>query len=343
MANRQSQEKTRAEEVRTRRQESRKQSQRMPFGSSATRKNSSRRAPVTRLKVSTPPVINHHRNKVRVPLKQKRAELQLPASLKLHFGWRLVSGAVFILSLAIVISFSSLSAFEVSTINLEGAQRLDAASIFEQLDIFGESIIKLQPENIAEEISNSFPSLSGVQVFVGLPASVRIKVIERQPLVLWQQENQALWIDAEGVLFPIRGDADVPLTVIASSDPPGNPEASDGEVEDQMESLTATADEMALSPHDQPTYPSTTPEFVKSILSIRNHVPEGSNLQYDPLFGLGWQDPRGWMVYFGKDADQIDVKITEYDTIVAALHEKNLQPALISVEYMYAPFYRLEQ
>jgi len=341
MANRQPNEQSRAEQVRSRRQDSRKQSKKIPFGSSATRKSSKYRTPVTRRKVSIPPVINRQRNKVRVPLKGKSAELHLPASLRLLFGWRLVSGVIFFLSLAIVVSFSGLTAFEVSAVNLEGAQRLDAEMISAQLDIYGESIIKLRPEDIAQKISDRLPSLSDVKVFVGLPAAVRLVVVERQPLVLWQQESQSLWIDAEGIMFPVRGEADVPMSVIASSDPPGAP--SENEDVDPEIPATDTADEPVFSPHDQPTYPITTPEFVKSILSIRNHVPEGSSLLYDPLFGLGWQDPQGWMVYFGRDADQIGVKIAEYNTILAALKEKNLQPALISVEYLHAPFYRLEQ
>jgi cell division septal protein FtsQ len=343
MAKRQSNdEKSRAEQIRARRQQSRKGSQKNIFGNSVTRKRTTYQAPVTRRKMSTPPVIKRKKNKVHVPLNRKGAELHLPALSRLQLGWRLVSGAIFFLSLAVVFSFSSLSAFRVDAVNLEGAQRLDPQTILANLDVQGQSIIKLQPKEIADEIQNRFPGLNGVRVSVGLPASVNIKVVERQPLILWQQTDQSLWIDAEGVMFPVRGEAEVTLTVMASGDPP-QAKPAEAEVETEEESSEEVVNELESIEIEEVGFPTTPLAFVKTLLSIRDYVPEESFLQYDPQFGLSWQDPGGWMVYFGRDTEQIDIKLAEYNTILAALREKDLTPALISVEYLYAPFYRLEQ
>ena len=79
------------------------------------------------------------------------------------------------------------------------------------------------------------------------------------------------------------------------------------------------------------------------MLSLVDYLPEGNTLNYDPQYGLGWRDPQGWLIYFGKDISNIDMKLAEYETIIAELQAKNLRPALISIEYLYAPFYRLEQ
>ena len=87
----------------------------------------------------------------------------------------------------------------------------------------------------------------------------------------------------------------------------------------------------------------TTQEFVLGVLSLIEYVPEGGYLQYDPQYGLGWQDPQGWLVYFGQDITNIEVKLAEYQSIVAELQQKGLYPALISLEYLHAPFYRLER
>jgi len=89
--------------------------------------------------------------------------------------------------------------------------------------------------------------------------------------------------------------------------------------------------------------PSADPQFVASVLKLRSLIPAGAALLYDPENGLGWTDERGWQVYFGTDLSQIDVKLVEYEQIVAVILERNLQPSLISVEYIHAPFYRLEQ
>jgi hypothetical protein len=336
----QSDEKSRADKVRARRQKSRKDTRVNLFGNNASRKQSSYKAPVTRRKNASLPVVNHQRRKVNVPLKSKGAELQLPAFPRIQLGWRLISGAVFLLSLFVIISFSSFSTFKVTTISLEGAEHLGEEALLSQLDLMGRSILKVQPKELQARIEESFPGLSSVHVSVELPASVSIQVTERHPLILWQQEGRAYWIDAEGVIFPPSGKAEVPLTVNANSDPPAAPTSEEQESAEVPESHEDELETELES--NSPTATRTTPAFVQGILALTEYVPQGSFLQYDPGFGLGWQDPRGWLVYFGKDTTDIKLKLAEYETIVATLTEQNLTPSLISLEFIDAPFYRLE-
>lgn len=338
----------RADKLRTLRKNRSQAPAQAPIKSSATRKQTKYRVPVTRRATPSMPVISHKRNKVHVPLKSKGAELHLPAFPRLQIGWRLISGAIFLLSLAVVISFSSLSAFEVSAIDLHGALRLDSKSIFSQLDLAGKSIIEVKPKEVVSDIAELFPSLSRVRVSASLPANVTVRVDERQPIILWQQPNASLWMDAEGVLFPIRGEAEVALTVMANGAPPSvpapNQESEDIEEtqEENSSEFSAEAELLAQSLLGNPSYPRTTPEFVLGILTLGQYVPEGSYLQYDPQFGLGWQDPQGWLVYFGRDISNIDIKLAEYQNILAALNAKGISPSLISVEFLHAPFYRVE-
>jgi cell division protein FtsQ len=334
MANRPSENKSRAEQVRARRQQSQKKTQKAPsIGPSATRKQPARQAPVTRrTPTQTVPVINRPHNKVNVPLKTKGAEVQLPAFPKIHLGWRLISGAIFLLSLAGVITFSSLGTFSVSAINLEGAERLTSDIVMSQIGVSGMSIVKIDPQEIESRISEIFPSVASVKVSAGLPASLTIKIAERQPLILWQQEGNPLWIDAEGVMFVPRGEAEIPLAIVATGNPPAGLAAA--ETAEELAEVDSAA--MAAS------LPRTTPEFVEAAFALKAYLPEGSTLQYDSEFGLGWQDPSGWLVYFGNDLNNIDLKLVEYQTIIAELQAKNLTPALISLEFLYAPFYRLE-
>ena len=59
--------------------------------------------------------------------------------------------------------------------------------------------------------------------------------------------------------------------------------------------------------------------------------------------GLGWQDPQGWDVFFGADLNDIEMKLLVYDAIVAYVLREGIQPELISVEFVHAPYYRLER
>ena len=339
MANRQSDDKSRAERVRARRQQSQKKPKISTTGPSATRKQAVRSVPVTRRAGTSTPMVKRQGRTMDVPLKSKGAMLQIPALPNLHIGWRFISGAIFALSLAVVITFSSLGTFKVSAVELEGAERLTSETLNAQLGLSGTSIIKVKPDELETQITELFPGLSSVEVSVGLPASVTIKVIERQPLVAWYQDGTTYWIDVEGIMFPVLGETAIDQTVYATGNPPAAyiPSSEDSEETDVEGQDSSESSLEIVGPN------ATTPEFVQGILALLTYIPEGSALQYDPQYGLGWQDPKGWLVYFGKDIENIDLKLTEYQTIIAKLSEANLTPALISLEFLHAPFYRLER
>ncbi len=275
-----------------------------------------------------------------VPLKSKGAMLQIPALPRLNIGWRFISGAIFALSLAVVITFSSLGTFKVGAVNLEGAERLTSETLTAQLGLTGKAIISVQPDELETQITELFPELSSVKVSVGLPASVTIKVVERQPLMAWYQDGITYWIDVEGVLFPASGETPVNQTVYATGNPPA---AYVPPAEDTEEETTAEEPEQSESLPGNAVQRATTPEFVQGVMTLLTYLPENSALQFDPEYGLGWQDPQGWLVYFGKDIENIDLKLIEYQAIIAKLSEENLTPALISLEFLHAPFYRLER
>jgi hypothetical protein len=81
-------------------------------------------------------------------------------------------------------------------------------------------------------------------------------------------------------------------------------------------------------------------EFVQAMIALAPVVPNGMSLIYDPQHGFGWQDARGWTVYFGQDAKDISMKEVVYNSIVDDLTKKGVQPTLISVEFLNAPFYK---
>lgn len=334
MANRQPDETSRAEKVRARRQQSRTTTPKASVGNSATRKPKAHNVPVTRRPSTSAPVVTRKKHTTYVPLNKKGAELQIPAFPQVQFGWRFISGAIFMLSFAVVISFTSLSTFQIRTINLRGAQRLTAEAVLSQVDLVGSSIIRVDPENIKTRITEAFPGLKDVSITVSLPAGISIRVVERQPQILWQQESSNYWIDTEGIMFPVFGEAEVAHSVNASGDPPSPPEVFIPELDDETG---------LISHRLEASFPRTTPNFVEAVFSLSGYIPEETALEYDPQFGLGWRDPSGWLVYFGHDTNHIETKLTEYQMILASLEQQNIIPALISLEFLHAPFYRLEQ
>jgi phenylalanyl-tRNA synthetase beta subunit len=57
---------------------------------------------------------------------------------------------------------------------------------------------------------------------------------------------------------------------------------------------------------------------------------------------LGWNDSRGFQVYVGSDLQDITAKMNMIEEIVKTLTKANIQPTLISVEQINAPYYRLD-
>ena len=252
------------------RQQNQKHMPNKPFVSSATRKQTNRKVPVTRRTKTHPPMVKRQGRKVNVPLRTSGAEVQLPAFPQIRLSWRLISGAIFFLSLAVVLSFSSLNTFEVSAINLKGGNRLSSEAILSQMDMVGKTIISLKPGEIEQEIGKNFPSLKTIKVSAGLPASLNIQVTERVPIIHWQNDDSSLWIDDEGVTFPVRGEAETLLTIAAKGDPP---EITTIEESDE----TPTEEEQSILLEQR--YPRTSPEFVEGMLALSDYLPEEAVLQ----------------------------------------------------------------
>ncbi|MFZ3069644.1 MAG: FtsQ-type POTRA domain-containing protein [Anaerolineaceae bacterium] len=276
-----------------------------------------------------------YRRKVYVPTSTPGSEIRLPSIPNIKLGWRIVSGILVALAAVGLYMMKSSDMFEVSSVNLSGAQRISAEEITGKLNVTGKSIIEVIPSEVEGQILADFPDIKQVEVQVELPASFNIIIEERIPAVTWfDGDTASYWIDEQGFAFPIRGEATIPMAVHANGEPPRplgyvDPAAA-----------TLTGDEATIP---SSAGPSVDPDFVTTVLKLRNVIPAGTNLLYDQENGLGWLDPHGWQVYFGISTTQIDLKLAEYDKIVETILDKNLQPVLISLEFLHAPYYRLEQ
>ena len=72
------------------------------------------------------------------------------------------------------------------------------------------------------------------------------------------------------------------------------------------------------------------------------HVPPGKPSCIARM-GFGWNDPRGWRVYFGTTPNDVELKMRVYELMVSSLTQRGIRPALINVTYPTAPYYRMTQ
>ncbi len=248
--------------------------------------------------------------------------LQTPALPRIRVGWRLLSfflAAIF--GAGIYFAWTS-PVFRVPPAALTGNRMLTAEEIETVLHLNGAPVYFIVPADVENALRLNFPEIISVKVSVELPNKVLAAIVERQPVIRWEQDGAFAWVDAEGVIFRPRGEAEGLVVVGASGSPPAG-RKSEGD---------------PLAP-----VPYVAPQIVESIRLLYPHVPQGSVLLYDPKHGIGWVDGRGWTAWFGSNPEQTDMKLRVYAALVDSILQRGITPSFINVAYPSAPYYRVGQ
>ncbi len=251
-------------------------------------------------------------------------EVRMPAinvtsqSLK----WRLVSFCLSALVLAALAMIWNSSFMQAGQPQVTGNVRVSSAEIAAVLGATGQPSFLLVPSEMEKQLRINYPEIAAAQVSVGFPNVVSVHVVERTPVIAWQQANVYTWIDAEGVAFRPEGTADNLITVSSRAAPPVG-----------ISGLSAPAG---------PT-PYLSRGLVQAIEQLGPNVPAGETMLYDPRYGLGWTDSRGWQVFFGNASSDLGTKLNVYEALVSTLQQQGIAPAFISVQYANAPYYRMSQ
>lgn len=241
---------------------------------------------------------------------------------RLHTGPRLFSFILVTLLGAVLYLGFNLPQFRVVQAQVTGNQVLSAAEINAALNIASQPILLLVPSDLETRLRLNYPELIAVHVNVALPNVVSVYISERKPVIRWEQSGGYTWISEDGVAFRPRGENANLISVVALSAPP-----TDGNV----------------SPDPLTPAPFISSELVRAIEGLASHVPPGMTILYDAGFGLGWNDPRGWRVYFGTKASDVELKVRVYESLVNSLTQRGIRPALINVTYPTAPYYRMSK
>lgn len=250
------------------------------------------------------------------------AELRGISISRPNLGRRLPSFLlVALLGAALYFAFN-LPQLRVTEAQIAGSQIVSPAEINSALKIAGEPAFLLVPSRLETQLRLEFPEFVSVDVDVTLPNAVFVNVVERKPVIRWEQGASYTWISEDGVAFRPRGEVQGLVPVLAVSAPPI---------------------EVNVSPDPLTPAPFISPDMVRAIQGLAAHVPPGVTILYDQTFGFGWNDPRGWRVHFGTKGSDIELKMRVYESLVETLAQRGIQPAVINVTYPAAPYYRLSE
>jgi hypothetical protein len=250
---------------------------------------------------------------VDVPLSTPGAEIRLPAVPTVSNKWRVLSGVLTIGLLIGLILLIQSPFFQIRDIEMEGLERYTAGEITQAINLTGASIFFINPERVKQDLTLTYPGLSDVAVRLAWPAKVTISLEERKPVLAWSWDGHIRWVDQNGIAFePHTSDLDV-IQVNSTMLPPT--------VENRF----------------------VDPRLVDTVAALSTYLPEDVEMVFDQDHGLGWNDKRGWVVYFGFNDDDADQKMNVYLSLVEYLKGKGITPRVINVEYLDSPYFRMEQ
>lgn len=239
------------------------------------------------------------------------------------FNWRWVSLAIVLAILMVMVVIFTNPMFYVQRAEVGGLKYVPPEEVYADAGIARYHILFVDPAQVEKNVLQS-PSLESAQVSVGWPARVVITVREREPALVWEQGNDRYWVDVNGNLMQLRRDLPALVQVVNEGDAipfrcPG-PDCPGG-----------AADTPGIDP--------SVVLGAQQLKTLRSNI---DVLYYDPVRGLSYQDGRGWRGYFGVGTD-MDQKLRVYETIIADLTARGVQPAQVDVSNLTAPYYSVAQ
>jgi cell division septal protein FtsQ len=216
---------------------------------------------------------------------------------------------IVLVMLGLLVMFFTTPFFYVQSIGVAGLKYTTSEEIYTLTEVAGMHVFWVDPEQVRQGILRS-PTLADASVTLGWPPQmVQITVREREPALLWEQAGVVTWVDVQGRVMRQRADVPGLLRILAEADSLG----SDREV---------------------------PLEVVTGALQLKSARPAIDALRYNRVSGLGYNDGRGWTVWFGTGTNMPE-KLTMYEDLVSKLLARNLTPVEVNMMNADAPFYRV--
>ncbi len=246
---------------------------------------------------------------------QQGAEMQLPALPMVRVGPRLLSAALLLLLAWGLGEFLSAERFLVDSMNVTGNQLLSVAQIQSLVDFVGEGIFSIDPQVVVEALEQH-PEIVSAEVRLSMPNEIDVAITERTAALAWNDAGRTWWLSLDGLAFIPHG-ADEDLVRVETQQP-------------------------VLSISEQALTPAMAPEVIQNALVLSRELQDVNVLQYDPQYGFGFEDPRGWRVVFGVEGDMA-MKVRVYRVLAETIADQGIRVALVNMENQAAPYYKVKR
>ena len=260
-----------------------------------------------------------------------RAAFALPFPLN---GKTLVNVVVLaLLGWALIWLFTS-ERFYVRQVEAVGNHQVSSEVLSQVSGLQGYSVFWINPRRVSAQILEALPPIQSVQVrygFIGqggLAGWVRLHVQEHSTEIVWQVAGQDYWVDEEGALHEVRGQA---------ADAGGA--ASEAGAAESAEELSGPR---LLIRDLRPGQPlQVDVEALAGARQLARLLPEVRVLEYAPGTGLRLQHPRGWLVYLGTGENMVKKVGVLRAMEVEFAGDGAIQPTVVDLRFPESPYYRL--
>ena len=232
--------------------------------------------------------------------------------------WRVTSAFLFIMFSVILVLFFSGDLFYVRSVQVRGNDYLAREEVFAFSSIADHHMFWLDPEEIRSNVLRS-SSIADATVDLGWPPNlITMLVQERQPAIIWSEAGNETWIDIQGRIMPAR--AAMPDVIRVNV------------VVDAFEGPSDTLTDLKKLDKD----------VVRGALRLQEFLRPGTDLDYDPINGLGWTNDQGWQIWMGIDSSAgMNRKINEYQAYVNNLNSRGIEITELNIANPSAPFYKV--
>ncbi|GAC1429830.1 MAG: hypothetical protein PVS3B3_00510 [Ktedonobacteraceae bacterium] len=243
--------------------------------------------------------------------------------------WRILSffAIVVVVFLAINFAFTS-NAFRIEQVNVVGTHNAALIHNIQRMGMQGQNIFLVNVEGLKAKV-DGYPLVASTMVSKDWPNRLRVTVIERMPVLLWQTQHGIYSVDSQGVVIAPASEtvgADHLMTVVDTRN------GSKGQI---------------LNPGTHLSQADTV-----FAVDVFNHLPRIAGittfkLRYDfTSSGSSYvvQSPDGWLAYLGSahDSNPLDNRLIELQQIVSLAQQQQLTLATIDLRYGLHPIYTLK-
>lgn len=105
--------------------------------------------------------------------------------------------------------------FKVSEVMVEGTKLIDKQKI-EDAAPLGNNIFFFSTNGLKNNLQIDFPEIDNIEVYRGIPNALKIVVLEKEPIILWQSNDKKFLVSSTGdIIREVAGDegAGLPLVV----------------------------------------------------------------------------------------------------------------------------------